>query len=187
MKHAVEIKWIWDGLILFDPPNVPPPDHPLYPAMEVFEKKLESWAKTRRTRFNQPNELANDYLKNKGHARWVTGAHELMAQAVLRKNEASSQFELVCQPELEASIYAQALTLNLWPPADVFAGPVKLIGADPNMQGVPPTGLANRALHDEMGYAYASVPNTGHMLQLDAPQACANAVFEFLKDHGLHI
>ena len=37
MKHAVEIGWRWDALVLFDPPNVPPTGHPLYKAMEVFE------------------------------------------------------------------------------------------------------------------------------------------------------
>ena len=25
MKHAIEIGWRWDGLVLYDPPNVPPP------------------------------------------------------------------------------------------------------------------------------------------------------------------
>jgi pimeloyl-ACP methyl ester carboxylesterase len=40
MKHAIEVGWCWDALVLFDPPNVPPPDHPLYPSMEAFEKRL---------------------------------------------------------------------------------------------------------------------------------------------------
>ena len=40
MKHAIEIGWRWDALMLFDPPNVPPPGHPVYAAMEVFENKL---------------------------------------------------------------------------------------------------------------------------------------------------
>jgi hypothetical protein len=36
---------------------------------------------------------------------------------------------LVCAPENEAAIYAEAMTLNLWPLASEFGGPVKLIGA----------------------------------------------------------
>ena len=28
MKHATEMEWVWDALILFDPPNVPPPGLP---------------------------------------------------------------------------------------------------------------------------------------------------------------
>src|SRR3981081_143594 len=40
MKHAVEIGWRWNALVLFDPPNVPPVTHPRYAPMEAFEKKL---------------------------------------------------------------------------------------------------------------------------------------------------
>ena len=51
MKHAIEIGWRWDALMLFDPPNVPLKGHPLYTAMEVFENKLTEWAKGRRRHF----------------------------------------------------------------------------------------------------------------------------------------
>ena len=44
MKHAIEIGWRWDALMLFDPPDVPPTGHPLYAAMEVFENRLTEWA-----------------------------------------------------------------------------------------------------------------------------------------------
>ncbi len=185
MKHAVEMNWIWDGLMLFDPPNVPPPNHSLYPAIEKFETKLEAWANKRKYIFNNPHELTSDYIESRASSRWLEGTHELMARSVLKKN--SEVYELICHPELEASIYAAALTLNLWPHANVFAGPVILVGADPKMRGVPPTALANKALHEEMGYEYTSVPDTGHMLQLESPQACAAEVYKFLNKHDLHI
>jgi hypothetical protein len=38
MKHAIEIGWCWDALVLLDPPNVPPSE--TYAAMEVLEHKL---------------------------------------------------------------------------------------------------------------------------------------------------
>jgi hypothetical protein len=54
-----------------------------------------------------------------------------MARSVLRKYPDGDGFVLVCAPENEAAIYEQAMTLNLWPMAKEFGGPVKLIGADP--------------------------------------------------------
>ena len=37
-----EIGWRWDALVLFDPPDVPPPEHPVHEAMRIFEVKSSS-------------------------------------------------------------------------------------------------------------------------------------------------
>jgi pimeloyl-ACP methyl ester carboxylesterase len=183
MKHAIEVGWRWDGLVLFDPPDVPPPDHRLYPAMEVFENKLVEWCKTRRRSFHSVQELADEYLASRATRNWVAGEHELMARSVLRP--LAGGFELVCAPENEAAIYAQALTLNLWPKAIEFGGPVTLIGCDPAMKGGPATGPANQALGIEGGYDYAFVEGTGHLLQIEKPDDCVRLTLAFLAKHGL--
>jgi pimeloyl-ACP methyl ester carboxylesterase len=185
MKHAIEIGWRWDALVLFDPPNVPPPDHPLYAAMEAFEKRLIDWARRRRRRFAAVDELAKEYLQSRATARWVPGEHDLMARSVLRKRPDSAGYELVCDPENEARIYAEALTLNLWPHASEFGGPVKLIGCDPNMKAAAGTGPANQALAIEGGYDYSFIEATGHLQQVEKPQECARLTLEFLARHGL--
>jgi pimeloyl-ACP methyl ester carboxylesterase len=185
MKHAIEIGWRWDALVLFDPPNVPPIDHPRYQAMEVFENKLMEWARGRRRRFASVDELAAEYLKSRATERWVAGAHELMAHSVLRKSPDGDGYTLVCAPENEAVIYAEALTLNLWPRASAFGGPVKLIGADPALKGGPATAQTNQALGLENGYDYAFVPGTGHLLQIEKPAECARLVEEFVAKCGL--
>jgi pimeloyl-ACP methyl ester carboxylesterase len=185
MKHAIEIGWRWDGLVLFDPPNVPPVDHPRYAAMEVFENKLTEWALGRRRRFASVEELASDYRRSRATERWVPGAHELMARSVLRKSPDGDGYTLVCAPENEAAIYAEALSLNLWPRATDFGGPVRLIGADPNLKGAPATAETNQALGLENGYDYAFVPGTGHLLQIEKPAECARLVEEFIAKCGL--
>jgi pimeloyl-ACP methyl ester carboxylesterase len=185
MKHAIEIGWRWDGLVLFDPPNVPPVGHPRYAAMETFENKLTEWALGRRRRFATVEELASDYLKSRATQGWVAGAHELMARSVLRKSPDGDGYTLVCAPENEAAIYAEALSLNLWPRASEFGGPVRLIGADPNLKGGPATAQTNQALGLENGYDYAFVPGTGHLLQIEKPAECARLVEEFIAKCGL--
>jgi pimeloyl-ACP methyl ester carboxylesterase len=184
MKHAIEIGWRFDALVLFDPPNVPPPDHPAYPAMAAFEKRLTAWARTRRRHFARIGELAEEYRRSRAAAHWVAGAHELMARSVLRESPGGG-YALVCDPENEATIYAQALTLNLWPKAAAFGGPVKLIGCDPGTTGAPATAAANAALGREGGYDYSCVPGTGHLLQIEKPQACIALTLEFLAQCGL--
>jgi pimeloyl-ACP methyl ester carboxylesterase len=185
MKHAVEIGWRWDALVLFDPPDVPPPGHPQYAAMEVFENRLTEWAKGRRRRFASVQELVDEYKGLRTTRNWVDGEHELMARSVLRRSLDGNGYELTCAPENEAAIYAQALTLNLWPKAAEFGGPVKLIGCDPYMKGGTATGPANQALGIEGGYDYSFVEGTGHLLQIEKPEECIRLTLEFLAKHGL--
>ncbi|MGH6670890.1 MAG: alpha/beta fold hydrolase [Xanthobacteraceae bacterium] len=184
MKHAIEAGWRWDALVLFDPPDVPPPGHPAFDTMAAFEKRLTAWAPRRRRYFASIDEMAEEYRQSRAAARWVPGAHDLMAHSVLRKSKDRDGYELVCDPENEAAIYAEAMSLNLWPSASAFGGPVKLIGCDPNMKGAA-TGSANQALGTEGGYDYSFVPDSGHLLQIEKPEACIELTLEFLKRSGL--
>jgi pimeloyl-ACP methyl ester carboxylesterase len=185
MKHAIELGFPWQALILFDPPNVPPPGHRTYELMDVFEHRLADWAMRRPDRFAEPSELARQYAETRAHANWVPGAHELMARAVLRRGDADAGWVLACPRELEASIYLQAMTLNLWPPADAYGGPVKLIAADPTVPGAPGPAFANRALAEDFGYVYEAIPGTGHMLQIQKPDECRRATLSFLAKLGI--
>ena len=185
MKHALEIGWRWDALVLVDPPNMPSPDHPAFPPMAAFEKRLTAWARSRRRHFASVAELTEEYRQSRATARWVEGAHELMARSVLRRSPDGEGYELVCAPENEAAIYAQAMILNLWPDADDFDGPVKLIGCDPQVKGGPAIAAANAALGREGGYDYSFVAHTGHLLQIEKPQDCVAVTMDFLRDCGL--
>jgi len=185
MKHAVETGWRWQALALFDPPNMPPPGHPQYAAMSAFEDKLVQFARTRRSRFDDPSELAEYYASSRAHCRWVEGAHAAMARAVLRRDPQHDDWTLVCPGEFEASIYAAASTLNLWPMASEFGGPVALIGSDAERPGPPPTGAANRALASEGGYWYRAITGTGHLLQIEKPEECRAAMLAFLGESGV--
>jgi pimeloyl-ACP methyl ester carboxylesterase len=185
MKHAVEIGFRWDVLFLFDPPNVPLPGHPEYERMDVFEHKLADWAMHRPDRFKDPSELAEQYRANRAHSTWVEGTHELMARAVLREDPEQGGWALSCPREFEASIYLQAMTLNLWPSAAELGGPVKLIAGDPEAKGAPGPAFANRALGEDSGYHYECIPGTGHLLQVQKPEECRQAMFTFLKEQGI--
>jgi len=185
MKHAVEIEAVWDALILFDPPNVPPPGHRMYEMMDTFEHRLADWALARADRFADPAGLAADYRATRAHASWVDGAHELMARAVLFDDEAHGEWRLKCPRELESSIYLAAMTMNLWPPSDAFGAPVKLTAADPEAKGAPAPAFANRALAEDFGYAYEAVAGTGHLLQIQQPEQCRRSMLEFLAETGV--
>ena len=185
MKHAIELGFPWAALVLFDPPNVPPPGHPTYAAMDAFERRLADWASGRQDRFADPAELARQYAQTRAHSTWVPGAHALMARSVVRRAADGGGWELCCPRELEASIYLQAMTMNVWPAAGAYGGPVKLIAADPAAPGAPAPAFANRALAEELGYEYEAIPGTGHLLQVQQPEACRRSMLAFLETLGV--
>lgn len=183
MLAAGDLGWRFDALVLFDPPNNPPEGHPVRAAMVDYLNRLVAWAATRRDRFADPAELAADYAATRAGRSWAAGTHRQMADSVLRP--AGGGWELRCPRTLEASMYRQGIPLGLWPKAGDFAGPVKLVAGDPERSRPDPTALSNRALAREGGFDYLAVPGTGHLLQLEQPQACAAAVREFLTKIGI--
>jgi pimeloyl-ACP methyl ester carboxylesterase len=184
MKHAVQMGGRWDALVLFDPPNVPPRGHALYEPMKAFELKLVEFACNRPDRFDGPDGMVTLYRDSRACSRWTPQAIEDMWRAVVRQ-DAQLGWTLACRRELEGLIYFSALTMDLWPPASAYRCPVKLIGADPELKGQPPTGLANQALAREEGYAYEAVAGTGHLLQVEKPEECRRAMLAFLDEAGV--
>lgn len=185
MKHATEIGWRWDALVLFDPPNIPSEGHDVYELMCKFENRLDEWAKSRRSHYDDPMELAAEYAGLRAHAGWADGAHELMARSVLRPDAEKGGWSLVFPGELEGITYLSNIPMNLWPKADDYGGPVKLVGADPDVERPGPTAIANKALAGEGGYTYEIIRGAGHMLQLEEPEACQNAIISFLEEIGI--
>jgi pimeloyl-ACP methyl ester carboxylesterase len=184
MLQALAGRSDFSALILFDPPDVPPPGHPVRGKMEDYEQKLARWARQRRTHFDDPAELARDYASTRSGQRWAEGAPELMAGAVLQPDPTGG-WRLACPIELEASMYLQVIPLALWPKRSDFALSVKLIGADPDKPYPAATALSNRALAAEGGFDYLPIPGTTHLLQLEEPAACAAAALEFFHRSGL--
>jgi pimeloyl-ACP methyl ester carboxylesterase len=152
--------------------------------MRAFELRLMEWALSRQETFASPAELEQSYANGRAQSRWYLQAHADMANAILRP-DGNGGYKLSCRRELEASIYLAALTLDLWPTAEQYGGPVKLIGADPDIKGAPATAAANRALALEGGYEYEAIRETGHLLQIERPDACRESLVSFLRQHSL--
>lgn len=183
MLAALRLGWRFDALVLFDPPNNPAEGHPARPAMVRYLHLLVAWAAGRREHFTDPSELAADYAATRTGRNWAPGAHLQVAEAVL--HPAKGGWALRCSRALEASMYEQGLTLDLWPSGQDFAGPVKLIGGDPERERPDATALSNQALARDGGFDYLAVSGTGHLLQLEQPAVCADVVREFLEKVGI--
>jgi pimeloyl-ACP methyl ester carboxylesterase len=184
MLQALAGRSPFEALVLFDPPNVPAPGHPVHAAMVAYEHRLADWAGQRHDRFDDRHELAADYAGTRSGRVWAEGAAALMARAVLQPDQRGG-WALTCPRELEASMYLQGIDLGLWPKREQVGMPVLLVGADPRRLYPAATGLSNRALAEEGAFDYRAIPGTSHLLQLEEPDACADAALEFLAGIGL--
>ena len=117
-----------DGLVLFDPPTVPPPGAEWRDIKIRFDEKLAAWAPGRQQAFTSPETLAAHYREQAPSCTWTPGTIEAMAGAVLRKS--GDDWTLRCPGEIEARIYAENPDLPLWPANNDFACPVLIVGAD---------------------------------------------------------
>src|ERR1051326_5679111 len=110
MLQALAGRGEFATLILFDPPNVPPPGHPVRGKMEDYEHKLARWARQRRTHFDDPHELATEYASTRSGQRWAEGAAEQMARAVLQP-DAAGGWGLASPAALQNPTDLQGITL----------------------------------------------------------------------------
>ena len=56
---------------------------------------------------------------------------------------------------------------------------------DPEAPGAPAPAFANKALAEELRYAYEAIPGTGHLLQIQKPEECRRAMLSFLDERGI--
>ena len=129
-------------------------------------------------------QLAAAYAHTRSGRNWAADTALRMARAVLRP-DAQGGWTLACPGELEASMYRQGVTLDLWPQQTDVPVPVTLIGADPGRAYPAATALSNQSLAAEGGFDYRAIADTSHLLQLEAPAACAEAALAALRRVGL--
>lgn len=185
LKYALDGNRRLDGLIVFDPPMVPPKSHPLHERLDAEERVLSRWAESRPDGFDDPSEQAALFRKSRMLSGWVEGAYELMAESILRRDDETGKWMLVCTGPRESDIYSQNAVLNIWPQADEFPMPVLVIASDPDSKIPSAPGYACRALRDECGWAYECIEGCGHFLQIQEPEKCADLTRNFVADIGL--
>lgn len=183
MKRALDDGWLWQAMVLFDPPMVPPPGHRLHAAADREMRALSQWARRRQGRFDDPRDLARQLAETRGFARWVPGAHDLAARSVLRRD--GEGWVLACPGELEARIYEGNAALDIWPRADDFERPVLIVASDPDWPDAQTPAASCRALAEECGIRYVAIPETGHFLQIEKPKRCAGEVLAFAAEIGM--
>ena len=178
LLHATTYNNQLDALILFDPPLQPPIDHDLYEMAHNFETMLAGWSRERKTNFSSPNELAIQFSKSRSLSGWVSGAHLLMAESILRRQNGA--WQLICSPKIESQIYLDNANLIIWNFYSKLNVPIGIINGDPLHPAGQAPAIVCTALSNETKIPSRMIKNTTHLLQIEKPQECRDALGELL-------
>ena len=179
LLHATTYTNQLDALILFDPPLQPPKDHTLYNLAHDFEMMLSGWASNRQKDFSSPEELAKQFLKSKSLSGWIPGAHDLMAKSILKQR--GGRWHLICPPQIESQIYLDNADLIIWDFKSSISVPLAIIHADPaHPAGQAPAQIC-ASLSNEIILPSKQINGTTHLLQIEEPQKCRDALYKLLS------
>ncbi len=168
----------FSALVLFDPFICPPGCAPQHlRTLEAKMYQLAEGARRRRRTFASEEALAERLRAAPVFERLVPGAADLIARTTLRRVPGDASYELRCPREHEARIYEQGLHWARAVNVDKLPCPTKAIGADPM---VPHSFMPTVDLSELMILDYDFVPETTHLLQLEAPGVCVHLMLEFL-------
>ena len=185
IRHALEHPHRWRALVLFDPPIYPRDGHPLRDAQQGDKDSLAVRARKRTERYPTPHAFAQQFSSRPVFSRWRPEAYDLMAWATLRRDPDRGDWILACPREFEARVFEENRDPSLWTKLAQVKAPVKIIGADPDIEGPSIPGLLSRAVAAETRIDYEAIPDTTHFLQVEKPEACIRAMESFLAKHGM--
>jgi pimeloyl-ACP methyl ester carboxylesterase len=172
----------WDPLVLFDPPFIPPEDHPLVRNQLGDKNSLAERAARRAERFEDPLQLARQFaLRLPG---WMPEAYELMACATLRHEKKTGDWTLACPREYEAQVFRGNRSPEVWRGMARMPVAVKLICADPSVEGQVPAQICAALAEATPSLDYVMIPGTTHFLQIERPAECARLMEDFLAAQG---
>lgn len=163
------------GRILFDAP--------LCRAGQTYEKMEEATARNaasarrRRERFASTEQFSHRLQSVPAFSRVVPGVLDLMAKTTLRRSPDRAHYELRCPSEYEARLAEYGEVYSGMVDLGELASPTKVLGADPSL---PPAYLPSLDLTDIVTVDYDFLPDATHLLQLEEPEACAEAARDFL-------
>lgn len=183
LQHAKQYGQVLDGLVLYDPPIIPPEGHPLQSAHVEEMLNLARRVRRRRTHFGTWQELAEQMRRHAMYARCQPQACDELARALLRpvSDDESDGWVLSCDPQQEANIFETNTDTSLWHWLAKIDFPVRFLCADPAVPGVQPSATIGRALAAEFNLDYMCVPETTHFLQMERPDLCAQLARAFFQ------
>ncbi|MXW28607.1 MAG: alpha/beta hydrolase [Chloroflexi bacterium] len=169
----------YSALVLFDPPisNTASGTRKL----ETRSRETASMLRRRARWFRSREELADLHTYLPYFRRSVPGTLELLARTTLKESPTGKGFELRCPSQFEARIWDHASEYAASVDFGALRCPVKIVLPDATAQDLEDPVFDFR----KADVCRQVLPETTHLLPLEKPHACTEAVRGFLKNLGI--
>lgn len=184
LLHLDRFGWPWDTLVLFEPPILPPPHHPLHRAARTGEVAIQTWALQREQTVASPAALADKWSRKRAFKGWETGAHLMMASSILRPDHSGGSWTLRCPRELEARVYDENQHSHLWNRLAEMPCPMLIYVGDPMRETGAITAQVGMALATENGKKLTLQRGAAHLPMLEDSAQCAQTVLHYFREIG---
>ena len=174
----------WIGMTLFEPPIMIGPDHPRHrDAMENSAERAQL-TERRRARWRSPTDFAGKLATHGAFSKFDPEMLAAHCQATLRP--AGDDYVLACAPRVEAAFFRSVHNTRVWDGLPDFPFPAHFVGGDPSVPDPGTTSarwvtaVAGDVAARVSGSRFTVVPNSGHMMVCERPDACRDLVFDMI-------
>ncbi|UCF92586.1 MAG: alpha/beta hydrolase [Desulfobacterales bacterium] len=179
---AAQYPRLFAAIILIDPVILPRKLLALIAFMTLLGLKgnipLAKAARRRRQIFQGKKEALKLFAAGRGIFKsWSREFVDAYLECGLLEKDAQTAI-LKCDPELEAQIF-ESVPLDVWRYAPKIACPVQAIrGAHSDIFGPAAAERLGKIIPD---YEWETIPDSGHFIPMEKPQACARAIADFIQ------
>lgn len=185
MSHALRVPSRWAGLVLFEPPILPPPVHPLADVFRASQEALGRRTEERQDRYESYAEFEAVLRGSSTFKSLDPECFPLYAAATFGPSSEGDGVVLRCPRDLEARIYVDNADSTLVLALAGLPFPLKILAGDPGGPDGPMPSRICASVFPAYGVEHAWVPGTSHFLQLERPVECARRAREFFVSRGL--
>jgi pimeloyl-ACP methyl ester carboxylesterase len=171
---------LFGQLVLVDPVVPPPPSVVRTPERAAHMHRLVEGARKRRAHFPSRAEARAQWAKRKLFAHWDRRALALYAEDGLRDSSGGG-VELKCPPEIEATIFAESGSLDLFALARQLVTPTLMLWA---AQGDFPRPLYE-VLASSMADGRVETLEAGHLTPMERPDLVVEAALRFAQTFAI--
>lgn len=177
----------WRDLILFEPPVMVGPEHPMHEFAKADTIRRAEGTARRRPDWESPA-LFYDKMKTRGvFQRFRPEMLRAHVNATLRPKPGGG-YTLACDPRVESAFFASVPESGVWDRLPDFAMPARFVGGDPDMpdpdaaQARWVTLAAPDIAARVPGSRFTVVAETDHMMMCERPDACRDLIFAMIEE-----